>query len=85
MFNELLRDISQTFNSTVFIKILLTAVVGMTGFIIKMSLRMIKDIRYMKIYQQAIDYALEKCFGNGYANYRNEKLNNLMEREKFIK
>lgn len=45
--------------------------------------RMLNELKYNKIKIEAIDYALEKVFSDGYAENRNNKMKELLDKEKF--
>lgn len=48
-------------------------------FIYKRIVRIDNKVDLVKIDQQAMDYAIERSFGNGYAGYRKEKKEELLE------
>lgn len=47
--------------------------------IYKRIVRIDNKVDLVKIDQQAMDYAIERSFGNGYADYRKEKKEELLE------
>jgi len=54
-------------------------------FIYKKMTRIENKVDLSKIDQDAMDYAIEKSFGNGYANYRKEKKESLLEDRGILK
>lgn len=46
--------------------------------------KILRRIKLLEFKWEATDYALEKSFDNGYANYRDTKLKELIAEEKFL-
>ena len=56
----------------------------LAGFITAQLRRLLKKITYIEYKLIATDYALERSLKNGYADHRNEKLNELIQKDNFI-
>ncbi|MBZ0204237.1 MAG: hypothetical protein K8I03_14575 [Ignavibacteria bacterium] len=56
----------------------------LAGVILANMRKILKRITLIEYKLHATDYALEKSFENGYANYRDSKLQELIESDDFI-
>lgn len=65
------------------------AIIGLLGWAVRLlastGKTMLNRQRYFEIHLEAMNFALQKSFSNGYEDYRQEKLAELLEKESFIK
>jgi len=81
---KLIDEISLIINSPIVNKILIGLVITGLIFIFRCLKKIYREIRYFKILQYAMDYALEKSISNGYAEHRDMKRDELINKDKYI-
>jgi hypothetical protein len=59
-------------------------IILMGGMMLRNVRKILKRIRLIEYKLQATDFALEKSFKNGYADYRDAKLIELIQSDKFV-
>lgn len=66
------------------IGIALPLIMAIAALNMRIIYKQFRELKFLRLFVVSMDYALEKSLMNGYADYRDEKLDFLLKKEKYV-